>query len=136
MLKTKEVLLNRLSAGWTSELLNVNPEIKQIKRKKTLEIQVIGSYHHSDRSISIELVKEMFTNMFKEQKDKLLNIGRNGLSDTNVRLHRLTQEISDSNIKLNDLIKKSDELKLRIEISQDITDKKFKEINNKLKNDK
>ena len=33
--------------------------------------------------------------MFKEQEEKLLNIVRNGISDTNVRLNRLTQEISE-----------------------------------------
>ena len=44
----------------------------------------------SDASISIELVKENFTNMFKEQEEKLLNIVRNYISDTNARLDRLT----------------------------------------------
>ena len=90
----------------------------------------------SDASVSIELVKEIFTNMFKEQEEKLLNIVRNGISDTNARLDRLTQEISDNNIKLNDLSKETDDLKLSIETSQEITDEKFKEINKKLKNDK
>ena len=90
----------------------------------------------SDASVSIELVKEIFTNMFKEQEEKLLNIVRNGISDTNARLDWLTQEISDNNIKLNDLSKETDDLKLSIETSQEITDEKFKEINKKLKNDK
>ena len=43
--------------------------------------------------------------MFKEQEEKLLNIVRNGISDTNARLDRLTEEISDNNITLNDLSK-------------------------------
>ena len=43
--------------------------------------------------------------MFKEQEEKLLNIVRNGTSDTNARLDRLTEEISDNNITLNDLSK-------------------------------
>ena len=90
----------------------------------------------SDASVSIELVKEIFTNMFKEQEEKLLNIVRNGISDTNARLDWLTLEIRYNNIKLNDLSKETDDLKLRIETSQEITDKKFKEINKKLKNDK
>ena len=48
-------------------------------------------------------------------------------------MDRLTQEISDNNnIKLNDLSKETDDLKL----STEITDEKFKEINKKLKNDK
>ena len=37
----------------------------------------------SDVSIYIELVNEIFTNMFKEQEEELLNIARNGISDTN-----------------------------------------------------
>ena len=41
--------------------------------------------------------------MSKKQEEKLLNIVRNGISDTNTRLDRLTQEISDNNIKLNNL---------------------------------
>ena len=74
--------------------------------------------------------------MFKEQEEKLLNIVRNGISDPNMRLDRLTQETSDNNIKLNDLSKETDNLKLSIEILQQITNEKFKEINKKLKNDK
>ena len=34
-------------------------------------------------SISIELVKDIFTNVFQEQEEKLLNKVRNGISDTN-----------------------------------------------------
>ena len=51
--------------------------------------------------------------MFKEQEEKLLNIVRNGISDTNARLDRLTQEIGDNNIKLNDLNKETDDLKFK-----------------------
>ena len=51
-------------------------------------------------------------------------------------MDQLTQEISDNNIKLNDLIKETDDIKRRIETSPEFTNKKFKEIKNKLKNDK
>ena len=107
----------------------MNPDIKQMKWKK-------NTSNTSDASVSIELVKEIFANMFKEQEEKLLNIVRNSISDTIARLDRLTQEISDNNIKLNDLSKETDDLKLSIETSQEINDEKFKEINRKLKNDK
>ena len=40
----------------------------------------------SDASVSIEFAKEIFTNMSKEQEEKLLNIVRNGISDTNAHL--------------------------------------------------
>ena len=74
--------------------------------------------------------------MFREQEEKLLDIVRNGISDTSTRLDRLTQEISYDNIKLNALSKEADNLKLSLETSREITDNKFKEINHKLKNDK
>ena len=129
---TKEVLLNRLLKA----IQDMDTRITESKsRNKANEMEKITS-NISDASVSIELVKEIFTNMFKEQEEKLLNIVRNGISDTNARLDRLTQEISDNNIKLNDLSKETDDLKLSIETSQEITDEKFKEINKKLNNDK
>ena len=129
---TKEVLLNRLLKA----IQDMDTRITESKsRNKANEIEKITS-NISDASVSIELVKEIFTNMFKEQEEKFLNIVRNGISDTNARLVRLTQEISDNNIKLNDLSKETDDLKLSIETSQEITDEKFKDINKKLNNDK
>ena len=43
---TKEVLLNRLSKDktWTPEIIKVNPELNQMKRKETLQIQVMVTY--------------------------------------------------------------------------------------------
>ena len=70
-----------------------------------------------------------------KKQEKLLDIVRNGISDTNMHLHRLTQEIGDNNIKLNDLSKETDDPKLSIETWQEIN-KKFKGIKKKLKNDK
>ena len=129
---TKEVLLNRLSKA-IQDMDTRNTESESRNKANEMEKNTSNT---SDASVSIELVKEIFTNMFKEQEEKLLNIVRNGISDTNARLDRLTQEISDNNIKLNDLSKETDDLKLSIETSQEITDEKFKEINKKLKNDK
>ena len=90
----------------------------------------------SDANISIELVKEIFTNMFREQEEKLLNIVRNGILDSKARLDRLIQEVSDNNIKSNASRRERDYLKLTLETSQEITGNKFKEINHELKNDK
>ena len=56
-------------------------------------------------NISIELAKEIFTNMFKEQEEKALNIVRNGISDTKACLDWLTQEIGNKNMRLNALSK-------------------------------
>ena len=88
---TKEVLLNRLSKA-IQDMDTRNTESES--RNKANEIEKNFS-NTSDASVSIELVKEIFTNMVKEQEEKLLNIVRNGISDTNVRLNRLTQEISE-----------------------------------------
>ena len=65
-----------------------------------------------------------------------MNIVRNGISNTKARLDWLSQEISDSNIKLNALRKETDDLKLSLETSQEISNNKVKEINNKIKNHK
>ena len=129
---TKEVLLNRLSKA-IQDMDTRNTESESRNKANEMEKNTSNT---SDASVSIELVKEIFTNMFKEQEEKLLNIVRNGISDPNMRLDRLTQETSDNNIKLNDLSKETDNLKLSIEILQQITNEKFKEINKKLKNDK
>ena len=65
-----------------------------------------------------------------------MNIVRNGISNTKARLDWLSQEISDNNIKLNALRKETDDLKLSLETSQEISNNKVKEINSKLKTHK
>ena len=90
----------------------------------------------SDVSIYIELVNEIFTNMFKEQEEELLNIARNGISDTNAFGLVNARNKWYNNIKLNALSKETDDLKLSIETSQEITSNKFKKIDIKPKNDK
>ena len=96
--RTKEVLLNRLLIA----IQDMDTRITESELRKANKMDKITS-NIGAASVSIELVKEIFRNMFKEQKEKLLNIVRNGISDTNSRLDRLTQEISDINIILNDL---------------------------------
>ena len=63
-------------------MLKLNPEMKQMKQKETPTIQVMLT--------SIELVKEIFTSMFREQEEKLLNIVRKDLSGTKAHLDLLT----------------------------------------------
>ena len=43
--------------------------------------------------IPVELVKEIFTDMFLKQEQKILDIVQSGAADTNSRIDRLTQEI-------------------------------------------
>ena len=128
----KKVLLNRLSkAIQDMDTTNTKSEF----RNKANDTKRTTS-NTSDVGISVELVKEFLTKKFKEQEQKPLNTFRNGISDTNVRLDLLTQEISVNNIKWNNLSKETDDFKLNKETSQEITDIYFKEVNNKLKNDK
>ena len=91
----KEVLLNRLLKA-IQDMDTTNTKSESIN--KAIDIKRTTS-DTSGASISIELVKELFTNKYKEQEQKPLNIFRNGISDTNVRLDLLIQEISDNNIK-------------------------------------
>ena len=90
---TKEFLLNRLSKAM-QDMDTRNRESES--RNKANEMEKSTS-NTSDASVSIELVKQIFTNMFKEQEEKLFNVVRNGISDTNPCLDRLTQVIITSN---------------------------------------
>lgn len=71
----------------------------------------------SDANISIELFKELFTNMLREQEKKLLNFLRNSISETKLRQDWLTQVMSDNNISLNTSSKETDGHKLNLETS-------------------
>ena len=69
-------------------------------------------------NISVELVKEIFTDMFLKQEQKILDIVQCGAADTNSRIDRLTREIKDNNTRLDVLRKETDELKVSVEASQ------------------
>ena len=123
---TKKNLLNRLPKA-IQETNTRNTESESIKANETDR----NTSNISDASITTEIVKEIFTDMFKEKGQKLLNIVRNGISDTNAHLDWLKQII-----KLNELRKETDDLKLNKETSIEINNKNFKERNKKLRNDK
>ena len=123
---TKKNLLNRLPRAIQGTNTR-NTEIESIKANETDR----NTSNISDASITTEIVKEIFTDMFKEKGQKLLNIVRNGISDTNAHLDWLKQII-----KLNELRKETDDLKLNKETSIEINNKNFKERNKKLRNDK
>ena len=123
---TKKNLLNRLPRA-IQETNTRNTESESIKANETDR----NTSNISDASITTEIVKEIFTDMFKEKGQKLLNIVRNGISDTNAHLDWLKQII-----KLNELRKETDDLKLNKETSIEINNKNFKERNKKLRNDK
>ena len=123
---TKKNLLNRLPRA-IQETNTRNTESESIKANETDR----NTSNISDASTTTEIVKEIFTDMFKEKGQKLLNIVRNGISDTNAHLDWLKQII-----KLNELRKETDDLKLNKETSIEINNKNFKERNKKLRNDK
>ena len=79
-------------------------------------------------NISVEPVKEIFTDMFLKQKQKILDIVQRGAAYTNSRIDRLTQEIKDNNTRLDMLRKEKDELKLSVEASQEMMEKKLKKL--------
>ena len=83
-------------------------------------------------NISVELVKEIFTDMFLKQEQKILDIVQRGAADTNSRIDRLTQEIKDNNTRLDVLRKETDELKLSVEASQEMMDKKIEKAEGKV----
>ena len=65
--------------------------------------------------LTIDSVKEIFKEMFKEQQNALVNI----VSENTTKL---TMEIKDNNDQLNNIMKETDDLKLSIEAYQNITD--------------
>ena len=79
-------------------------------------------------SISVELVKEIFTDMFIKQEQKILDIVQRGAADTNSRIDCLTQEIQDNNTRLDVLRKETDELKLNVEASQEMMKRKLQKL--------
>ena len=81
-------------------------------------------------------MKEIFTDMFLKQEQKILDIVQRGAADANPRIDRLTQEIKDNNTRLHVLRKETDELKLSVEASQEMMGKKFDKAEGKLKSHK
>ena len=65
--------------------------------------------------LTIDSVKEIFKEMFKEQQNALVTIVSQNTT-------KLTMEIKDNNDQLNNIMKETDDLKLSIEAYQNITD--------------
>ena len=71
--------------------------------------------------------------MFLKQEQKIHDIVQRGAADTNSRIDRLTQEIKDNNTRLDVLRKETDELKLSVEASQEMFEKKFEKAEGNVK---
>ena len=78
-------------------------------------------------------MKEIFTDMFLKQEQKVLGIVQCGPADGNSRIDRLTQEIKENNTRLDVLRKETDELKLNLEVSQEMMERKFEKAEGKVK---
>ena len=65
--------------------------------------------------LTIDSVQEIFKEMFKEQKNALVNIVSQNTTPLQTSLDKLTMEIKDSNDRLNNIMKETDDLKLTID---------------------
>ena len=72
--------------------------------------------------LTIDSVKEIFKEMFKEQQNALVNIVSQNTTPLQTSLDKLTMEIKDNNDRLNNIMKETDDLKLSIETYQNVTD--------------
>ena len=84
------------------------------------------------QNISIETIKELFIEMFKAQEEIIRKIVSSCNSDTIMRLDRLSEEIQDNNERLEKLNKETVDLKISLETSQEIFEKKFQKVNDNL----
>ena len=82
--------------------------------------------------LTIDLVKEIFKEMFKKQQNALVNIVSQNTTPLEPSLAKLTIEIKDNKDLLNNIMKKTDDPKLSIETDQDITDDKPKNTENSI----
>ena len=90
----------------------------------------VSDYNTDDFSIYIGLltiysVKEIFKEMFKEQQNALANIVSQNTTPLQTSLDKLAMKIKDSNDRLNNIMKETNDLKLSIETYQNVTDDKL-----------
>ena len=88
------------------------------------------------QNISIEIIKELFIELFKTQEETIRKIVSSCNSDTIMRLDRLSEEIQDNNERLEKLNKETVDLKISLETSQEIFGKKFQKVNDNLSKQK
>ena len=74
--------------------------------------------------------------MFKAQEETIRKMFSSCNSDTIVGLDRLSEEIQDNNKRLEKLNKETVDLKISLETSQEIFEKKFQKVNDNLSKQK
>ena len=82
--------------------------------------------------LTIESVKEIFKEMFKEQQNSPVNIASQNTTLLQTSLGKLTMEFKDNNNQLNNIMKETNDLKLSIDTYQNIIDDKFKDTENSI----
>ena len=86
--------------------------------------------------LSVEAVKEIFRDLFKEQVQTLLTIVSNSTKLIHQRLDKLGTDITDINEKLKENVKDVHELKQSIQMYEDTNDKRLLQIDNSIKQQK
>ena len=76
-------------------------------------------------NVSVDIIKELFTEVFKVEEETIRKIVSSCNTDIITRLDQLTEEIQDSNEKLNKLNKETEDLKLSLDASKEIFKKKL-----------
>ena len=78
--------------------------------------------------VSVDLVREIFSQMFKEQEETIIQIITSCTSVIYQRLDKQTQEIQDNNARMDLITKDTEELKLSLNASQDMLEGKMKKV--------
>ena len=78
--------------------------------------------------ITINTVKELFQEMFKEQQKALLNVVSTNTTPLQKSIDRLIMQIQDNSNRLENIIKETDDLKLSLKATQEMQDEKKKSV--------
>ena len=115
-----------------TELTEQGLPLKRLTETLNEESNTVDETEKHLKNSSIEMIKELFTEMFKVQEETIRKIVSSCNSDTIVRLDRLSQEIQDNNERLEKLNKETVDLKISLETSQELFEKKFQKVDDNL----
>ena len=119
-----------------TELTEQGLPLKRLTETLNEESNMVDETEKHFKNSSIEMIKELFTEMFNVQEETIRKIVSFCSSDTIVRLDRLSQEIQDNNERLEKLNKETADLKISLETSQEIFEKKFQKVDDNLSEQK
>ena len=125
----KHLTKSELKTELTKQGLPLNGRKDDLLKRLT---ETLNEESNKVDDISIEMIKELFTEMFKAQEETITKILSSCNSDTIVRLGQLSEEIQDNNEKLEKLNKQTQDLKISLETFQEIFEKKFQKVDDNL----